>query len=140
MSTEDKNKAAKRRYIEAFNARNLAVFNELFAADYVAHVPGFPEVRGPQALKDVVGGTLVALPDAQITIEDMLADEDKVVTRWTLRGTQHGEFMGVAPTRKEVIVTGIIVDRFVNGKVVEAWENLDLHGLMQQLGAIPSPE
>ena len=80
MSVEE-NKAAKKRYFETFNERDIP-FEELFAEDYVAHVPGFPEVRGRTALQQLVEGSLVSLPDAKLTIDDMLAEGDNLVSRW----------------------------------------------------------
>lgn len=139
MSTEN-NKAAKRRYFEAFNQRNLEIFDELFAPDYVLHVPGSPDVRGPEALKQLVTSSFQSLSEIELTIDDMLGEGDKVVTRWTLSAIHTGEFFGVAPTHKRVTLTGTIIDRFVDGRVVEAWENFDALGLMQQLGAIPPDE
>ncbi len=80
-----------------------------------------------------------AFPDLHLTIEDEIAEGDKVVTRVTARGTHQGSFMGIRPTGKRAVVTGIVIDRFANGKTVEAWNNLDDLGLLQQLGVIPAP-
>jgi steroid delta-isomerase-like uncharacterized protein len=79
-----------------------------------------------------------AFPDTRMTIEDEIAEGDKVVIRWTIRGTHKGEYMGIAPTGKEVTVTGISVYRIERGKIVEDWSNNDMLGMLQQLGAIPS--
>jgi steroid delta-isomerase-like uncharacterized protein len=80
-----------------------------------------------------------AFPDLQFTMEDQIADGDKVVHRLTATGTHRGEFMGIPPTDKRVRVTGVNINQFVDGKIVEAWGFMDMMGLMQQLGAIPGP-
>jgi predicted ester cyclase len=78
-----------------------------------------------------------AFPDYHVTIEDQIAVADKVVTRYTARGTQQGELMGISPTGKEGSVTGIDIDRVSGGKIVEHWSEADTLGMMQQLGAVP---
>ena len=81
-----------------------------------------------------------AFPDMRITIEDQVAEGDKVVTRWTASGTHQGDLMGIDPTGRRATVTGITIDRISGGKVEETWTNFDAMGMMQQLGVIPSPE
>jgi predicted ester cyclase len=76
--------------------------------------------------------------DTHFTIEDVIAEGDKVVTRWTARGTHKGELQGIPPTGKQVVVTGIVINRLVNGKLEEGWSNFDALGMLQQLGVIPS--
>jgi steroid delta-isomerase-like uncharacterized protein len=80
---------------------------------------------------------LGAFPDAEVTIEDQLAEGDKVVTRWTGRGTHQGELMGVPPSGNRVEVPGITISRIEGGKIVEEWENYDALGMMQAIGAVP---
>lgn len=139
MST-DKNKARKRRYCEAFNARDLRVFDELFAPGYVLHIAGSPDVRGAEALRQLMSASFRSLPDVQLTVDDMIAEGEKVVTRWTLRFTHSGEFLGVAPTHRQVTVTGLTVDKFLDERIVEAWEVFDALGMMRQMGAVPRPQ
>jgi predicted ester cyclase len=79
-------------------------------------------------------------PDVRITIEDQVAEGDKVVTRWTGRGIHQGDLMGIAPTGTRATVTGITIDHISGGKVAETWANFDVMGMIQQLGVIPSPE
>ncbi len=81
-----------------------------------------------------------AMPDLQFTIEDMVAEGDKVVWRWTVRGTQTGPLMGLPPTGKRATVTGIIISRFANGKWQEDYNNWDTFGMLKQMGVIPAPE
>ena len=80
-----------------------------------------------------------AFEDGMVTIDDMIAEGDLVVTRWTGRGTHTGELMGIAPTGKEVTVSGITIARLANGKIAEEWELMDALGMMVQLGAVPQP-
>jgi predicted ester cyclase len=83
---------------------------------------------------------LPAFPDLNITIEDQIAEGDKVVTRWVGRGTQQGELQGIPPTGKQATTSGIAIDRIVSGKLVETWDQFDALGMMQQLGVVPTPE
>ncbi|MDP8901548.1 MAG: ester cyclase [Actinomycetota bacterium] len=137
----EENKALARRWFEElFNAQNLDVADEITAQDSVNHDPlltGLPS--GPEGSKHVVNLYHGAFPDAQITVEDAIAEGDKVVTRWTGRGTHQGEFMGVAPSGNRVEVAGITINRVSGGKIAETWNIYDALGMMQQIGAMPSP-
>jgi steroid delta-isomerase-like uncharacterized protein len=138
VSTEE-NKAIFRRYVEEVgNEGNLELADEIFDR-YLAHQPdGSALERGPDDVKGFMGEFHRAFPDFHTTIEDQIAEGDRVVTRWRMRGTHEGEFRGIAPTGKELDVTGIGIFRFSpEGKVVESWDNFDQLGMMQQLGAIP---
>jgi steroid delta-isomerase-like uncharacterized protein len=139
MSAE--NKALSRRLLEeAFNAGRLDVTDELVANDYVGHDAALPEeVRGPAGLKELIGGYRAAFPDIHLAIEDQIADGDRVVTRWSGKGTHQGELMGMPATGKQATVTGITIDRIAAGRIAESWTSWDTLGLMQQLGAIPAP-
>ncbi len=141
MSTEE-NKATFRRYVEEGWAKgNVEVADEIFADRYVAHQPdGSEEDRGPEDVKQFLRQYREAFPDLEISIEDQIAEGEKVVTRWASRGTHRGEFRGIAPTGNEVSLTGTGIFRFSEGKVVESWDNFDQLGMLQQLGAIPSSE
>ena len=130
----ERNKAAKRKYFDALNAQNLDAIDELFAPDYVLHMAGSPDLEGAESLKQMVAGSLAALSEMRAQVEDMIAEGDKVVTRWTITAVHSGEFMGVPPTNRRLTMNGIIIDHFVDGRVVEAWESFDMHGLMAQLG------
>jgi steroid delta-isomerase-like uncharacterized protein len=138
MSTE--NLALARRVIdEVFNAGKLDVIDELVTDDYVGHDPALPaDQRGPEAAKGSVAGYRAAFPDLHITIEDQLAGGDLVATRWTGRGTHQGELMGMPATGKQSTVTGITIDKIVNGRIAESWTNWDTLGMLQQLGAVPA--
>ena len=136
----DENKAIVRRFIEqAFNEGNLAAIDELVASDYVIHVAR-TEVRGHNAVRKFVTMYRTAFPDYHCTIDDQVAEGDKVVTRWTASGTQRGELAEIPPTGKHMTLPGVAVDRIANGKLVETWLQADMLGMMQQLGVIPAPE
>jgi steroid delta-isomerase-like uncharacterized protein len=135
----EENKAVVRRFLEeVFSKGNLELVDDLFAPNYVLHDPAVQgEVRGPEGIKQYVDMYRSAYPDTRFTIEDQIAEGDKVVTRWTGRGTHQGELMGIPPTGQEVTVTGIEFDRVSGGKLEETRVNYDALGMMQQLGVIP---
>ena len=120
---------------EAWNGGNLDLVDELFSEDYVGHDAPRPEpVRGPEGMKDFLRAYQAAMSDANITLDDVIIRDDKVVTRWTGRGTNDGPFMGMPPTGEKVAFTGIRIFRLEGGKIVEGWVNWDTFGLMRQLG------
>jgi predicted ester cyclase len=134
------NKAIVRRYRETHNQNNLAALDAIVAADLIAHnlLPGVPP--GLEGGKLVHSGVVALFPDIQTATDDLIAEGDKVVERWTMRGTHTGgEFLGVAPSGKSFTMTGISIYRIANGKIVEHWANQDDLGLQQQLGVIPPP-
>ncbi len=139
MSTEQ-NKALVRRLEEVFNRGNISLVDELFAPDFVEHEelpPGIPP--GREAVKQLTTMFRSAFPDFKATIDDIVAEGDKVVIRQTWSGTHKGEFMGVPPTGKSVSFGVIDIVRIAGGKLVEHWGQMDMMGMMQQLGAIPTP-
>lgn len=139
MSTED-NKAIVRQFFEeVFNRQNIAALDELVSRDFIHRQPG-RVLRGAEFF-DLIKSRehFLTFPDLHLTIEDMIAEGDKVVTRWTARGTHQGEAMGRPPTGNEVTWTGINITRLVDGKLVEDWEELDTLGLMHQLGGTILP-
>jgi len=136
MSVEE-NKAIFRRIVEeGFNKGNLAIVDELVAADHVNHSDN---VHGPEEYKQFITVYRTAFPDLHMTVEDQIAEGDKVVNRWTSRGTHKGDLMGIPPTGKQTTVTGMYVARIIGGKIVEEWGNFDALGMMQQLGVVPPP-
>jgi steroid delta-isomerase-like uncharacterized protein len=123
---------------ELFNEGALAVADEVFAANYVGHDPALPaDLHGPAEFKQFVQMYRSAFPDLRLTIEDQIAESDRVVTRFTARGTHRGALMGIPATGNSVTVTGISVDRMADGKSVESWTSYDLMSMMQQLGVAP---
>jgi steroid delta-isomerase-like uncharacterized protein len=138
MSAEENKAIIRRVFEEGLNQRRLDLFDALLAPTYVNHNMPAP-TPGPAGFKAVIGMFLSAFPDISITVEDVLAEGDRVATRGTFRGTHQGEFMGVPPTGKAVAVSYIDLWRLEGGRAVENWVQMDLLGLMQQLGAIPAP-
>jgi steroid delta-isomerase-like uncharacterized protein len=132
-------KAIARRIVEeAWSKGNLGIVDEVVSPSYVDHDPSAPApVRGLDGAKEQVKLYRTAFPDLTFTIDDMMVDGEKVLTRWTARGTHKGSLMGIPPTGKQATVTGMTIDRFSGGKIVEGWANWDTLGLLQQLGVIP---
>jgi steroid delta-isomerase-like uncharacterized protein len=140
MSSEENKAIARRWSEELWSKGELAVADEIVAPNYVRHDPGDPfSAEGPEGVKRLVRGLRDLMPDLHITIEDMIAEGDKVVTRYTSTGTDTGGFMGRPPTGKQGKVTAIQIFRIVDGKSVESWANRDDLGWMQQLGVVPTP-
>jgi predicted ester cyclase len=137
ISTEE-NKALIRRFYEEFNKKNLVALDDIIDLNAVDHSapPGQP--GGIEGARQFAGMILTAFPDLHFTVEDMIAEGDKVVARVTFRGTHQGTFMSFSPTGKHVTSTGIEINRIAGGKVVEHWNNYDDLGLLQQLGVVPS--
>ena len=139
MSTAQTTAIARRFYEEALNGKHLDLIDELFAPHYHAHPPGLPEPLTRAAFKQFNRMFLTGFPDLHITVEDELAEGDKAVLRLTVRGTQQGAFMGIPPTGKPVVWTGMSITRVANGKIVEQGGEQDVLGVLQQLAAAPGP-
>ena len=134
----EQNKSLIRRYLEqTINAGNVAAIDELTSADYVGHMVGVPPFDRATH-KQLLAALRAAFPDQQVTIEDLIAEGDKVVNRATDTGTHRGEFQGIAPTGKRFTISGMNISRIADGKVVEDWTVLDMLGMLQQIDAIPS--
>jgi steroid delta-isomerase-like uncharacterized protein len=137
----EENKAIVRRWVdEAYNPGNVGLMDELFAADFVNHDPANPMVRDLEGLKQDVRTQQAAFPDRHTSIDELLADGDKVIKRFTFRGTQTGEWNGIPATGKQVTLQGIDILRIENGQIREIWWGYDALGVLQQLGVIPQPE
>lgn len=134
------NKAISRRIVdELFNEGRLEATDEIVTPDFIGHDSASPEpILGPEGLKRNVEGYRTAFPDVQLSIDDEIAEGDRVVTRWTARGTHQAELLGIPATGKQATVTGMTIDRIVEGRIVESWTNWDTLGLLQQLGALPA--
>ena len=120
---------------ELYSQGNMGVIDDIVSADYVYQAPGL-EVCGPSELKGFVAEYRSAFPDLNVRIDDMIAEGEKVAIRFTMSGTHVGDFDGLAPTNRKVEATGILINRYENGKLVEDWDQFDIYSLMQQLGAI----
>ena len=137
MSEGNKN-AVRRLFEEVWNKGNLQVTDELFTPNYTHHDASTPDVgRGPESEKKRATLYRAAFPDFRLTIEDLIADGETVMARWSCRGTHKGDLSGIAPTGKQFTISGVSIARFANGKMAEGWVNWDALGLMQQLGVVP---
>lgn len=138
---EDQNKAIVRRFFESLGANDQAGLNELLSADVVAQMPGMP---GPVSREVMLQGASVfsaAFSEGHYTVEDQIAEGDKVTTRTTWQAIHSaGDFQGVPPTGKRVAASAISIERIQDGKIVERWLSYDQIGMMQQLGLIPPPQ
>jgi steroid delta-isomerase-like uncharacterized protein len=140
MSAEE-NKVVMRQYFEgAWEQGNLQLLDELLAPDYVNHNPATPDMpTGREGVKGVVSMFRSGMPDLKVVIEDMIAEGEKVATRYTLEGTHEGELFGVPPTGKRLSIKSMTVERVSEGKVRDHWRVSDNLEMMQQLGVVPEP-
>jgi steroid delta-isomerase-like uncharacterized protein len=139
----EESKAIVRQGMEALFTHDgdLDALDETYAQDYVGHAPPFPDLEGLQAAKGFALGYRQAFPDLQTTTEDMIAEGDKVMVRWTTRGTHRGETEAFGPpTGKRMEIMGITIQRFEEGKIAEGWTLADTLGQMHQLGMAPAPD
>jgi steroid delta-isomerase-like uncharacterized protein len=134
----ENNKAIVRRLIEeVWNKGNLSLVEELFTPNYEHHDSSTPDFgRGPESEKKRVTLYRTAFPDLRLTIEDIIAEGETVMARWSCRGTHKGDLSGIAPTGRPFTISGITVGRVANGKIAESYVNWDALGLMQQLGVV----
>ncbi len=127
----------RRSFEELWNKGNLSLADELFTPNYEHHDTSSPDFgRGPESEKKRAALYRTAFPDLQLTIEDIIAEGQTVMARWSCRGTHKGDLSGIAPTGKQVTISGVSIARFTNGKMVEGWVNWDALGLMRQLGVV----
>jgi len=136
MSTEGNKSIVRRFFGEGPSKGDLIAADELLASDFSLHVP-LPSTPGIQGMNDVITACRAAFEHLNVTIEDMVAEGDKVAARFTARGIHKGAFMGLPPTGKPITMTGIEIFRIENGKIAELWGEANLIGLMQQLGILP---
>jgi steroid delta-isomerase-like uncharacterized protein len=140
MSIEQNKQNSHRVIDEIWNQGNLAVVDELYAPDFVNHTPTPGSTPDREGIKKDVRDTRAAFPDSKLVIDDLIADENTVVTRWTFTGTHTGELWGIPATGKHVTLSGIHIDRIANGQATDEWYQSDTLGMLQQLGVIPAPE
>lgn len=138
-ASTEAHKALIRRYREANNQNNLDALDTIVAQDIISHssLPGLPD--GLEGGKHAHAAFMESFPDTQTTTDQLIAEGDRVVERFTARGTHTGAFMGMPATGKSFTVTGMSIFRIANGKIVEHWGENDGVGLMMQLGMIPMP-
>jgi steroid delta-isomerase-like uncharacterized protein len=135
--TNENKKICQRFFEELHNQNNPDIINDLVSPDVYSHDPFPGQKPGAIGLKETTELFRKAFPDLQVKINDMIAEDNKVMSKLTVTGTHMGEFMGFAPTHNEISYEEVIVLRLENGKIVEHWAVADALSLMQQLGAIP---
>jgi steroid delta-isomerase-like uncharacterized protein len=130
---------ARRFFEEVWSEGDFDLVDELFAPEYVGHPSGPEEsVRGSEGVKEYIGHLREGVPNLTVTVEDQVADGNKVATRWTAQGTHDGDLMGMEATGRTATVTGITIQHFrADGRIVEGWTNWDMLGMLQQLGGAP---
>ena len=129
----DKNKAIVTGFIEAYNGRDLDLFDDFVSLDYVDHTN---QIRGRESLKQLITMGFTAFPDWNETVEDIIAEGDKVWVRLAYSGTHDGEWRGIAPTGNKVTMTSVDIYRIVDGKLAEYWNVTNPLNFFKQLGAI----
>ncbi len=133
------NREVVRRLVEEFwNKRNAAVLDDVFAPNFLNHNPPFGSPPDREGLKHANNMFLAAFSEIHTAIDDLITEGDKVVWRWTFSGRNTGPLADMPATGKQINMTGIVIDRIVGGQIVERWSEMDIFGLMQQLGAIPT--
>jgi steroid delta-isomerase-like uncharacterized protein len=132
---------AERFHMEIFQKGDLDAADEILTKDFAIHAPGYPPewTTGSAGAKQLASAIIAGFPDRQITHQQVIAEGDLVMIRWSMSGTQEGELMGVPATGKAVSVTGFDLFRIEGDRIAELWQNWDQLGMMQQIGAIPSP-
>jgi len=140
VDTEEHNKALVRNVLELIDARKLDEAFELYAFDYVYHGPDGEIINGREGIRGLWEVFLTGFPDLRTTVEDLITEGDKLVMRWRIEGTHTGEFLGVAPTGAAINLRVTEIFRIADGQLVEAWDQYDRLGMMQQIGAIQMPD
>ncbi len=139
MSVEEKNKEIIRRFAEeVLQKHNLAVIDDIISEDFILHGPDGQEMKGPEGFKQLSAISLAGFSDGRFTIDDMMAEGDKVAVRYTRTGTHDGEYHGIPPTGKQINLPVAFFYRVAEGKIVEALGYSDSLALLQQLGVGPS--
>ena len=135
MSEENKD-LARRSWEMLVNQQNPDAIDELYTSNFVWHEPD-QDIQGTEEARQFLSTYLSAFPDMHVSVEDVIAEGDKAVTRWTISGTHQGELMGIAPTNEQIEIKGITIHRIEGDKIAEEWERYDNLGIMQQLGVVP---
>ena len=137
--TIEVNKLLMGRFVEFINTASEKLADELISREAIFHVPGQVEpMRGPVGYLAIIDMMRSGFPNIQWTLEEMIAEEDKVAARFTMRGTHQGNFFGIPPTKKTIDVQAMNIYRWSSGQIVEERGQPDLFGLMRQIGAVPT--
>ena len=138
--TAEINKQIMHRFVEFINTADEKLAAELISPDAIFYVPGRPEpMKGPEGYLAIIRMMRSGFPDIQWTLDDMVAEDDKVAARFTMRGTHQGKFFGVPPTGDKIEVRAMNFYRLSEGQFVEEFGQPDLLDLLQQIGAVPTP-
>ncbi len=140
MSTEDNKTIVRLQHEEVWSKGNLAIVDEIYAPNFICHFVGGSEWRGREGIRQKVTRHRTSFPDWHEQIEDIIAEGDKVVTRFTSRGTHKGERQGIPPTGKQVAIAEVAIYRIAEGKIAEQWGFPDEMDLLRQIGAGPPGE
>ena len=136
--SEESEAVVRRAFDEVANKGDMRTVEEIIAPEFVRHdLAGGPETHGPDGVKRLIAGLRTAFPDIQTTIDDIFSDGEKVVVRFTARGTHSGPFQGMGPTGREAAWCGVNIYRVSGGQIRETWQLADGLGLLRQLGATP---
>lgn len=131
-------KAIFKRSVEAWNTGDLTIVDEIYAKAFVNHNPLDPNQTDLDSYKNYISEARKCMPDIKVEIKDMIAEDDKAVCHWVCSATVTGATFGPAATGKKATWTGMTINRFEAGKIVESWWNEDIYGMLQQLGVIPA--
>ena len=134
---EEQNEALIREVLDLINEGNLDAAFEFYAPDYIYHGPGGQELRGRDGIRGLWATFLAGFPDLHSTVDDVIAEGDKIVLRWTVQGTHTGEFLGVPASNKHMSLPITEIFRVADGRLVEAWDQYDRLHLMEQIDGIP---
>lgn len=137
MANEENKNLIKQLFSECMNGRNFSMMDKIIAPDFKHH--GIPNAKGgPEGFKETLSNFLEGFPDMKINVEHIIADGEMVATRGSWTGTNKGSFMGMPATGKQIRIEFIDVWKIQNGKCIENWVQMDMPGLMQQLGMMPA--
>jgi steroid delta-isomerase-like uncharacterized protein len=137
MEAQDNRSVSRRFFEEVCTAGNLDTIDDLVTDDAVHRDRDAAEYHGPEGIREWISGYRNAFPGLQVTVEKQVAEGDTVATRWTTEGTHQGELWGIPPTGNSFTITGVTLDRFVDGKIADSKESWDAWGMLQQLGILP---
>ena len=138
MSTEGNRKIVQ-HLSEELGKGNLNVIDELYTTNCVYHSPAFGDLNGSEGVKQLFEATFAAFPDLCFVFEDIVAEGNTIAARYVVTGTHEGELMGVSPTGKQITWTAMDISRLEDGKILETWHEANVLGMLQQIGAIPTP-
>ena len=138
MSVEENKALVRWEVEEVWHKGNFMIVDEIYAVNFIDHSPLPGTMPDREGIKQFIRIIRDAFPDIKLTIEDLIAEGDKVVERVTATGTHTGEFMGITPTSKQITIPIVTINRFIGNKIVERWSISDQLGMMHQLGVISS--